>query len=150
MSTTPLGNDAPVNLFRKITPAELENGVTLYRCFFLMNDHATDDMVDLGLWIGAEEGTGVEVWFAPDKNTKTTPAPRGQAAAQVEEIADEFTEPDITGFQWSRYSDQAAPWAGPTPLSADDCIGLWLKLLIPAGIHRASLEDSHRLGIIVT
>ena len=136
VSTTDITLATLNNLFRAITSDEAAVGITIYRCFFLLNDHATYTFTDVLVWIASQIAGGGTVSMGLDP---AGAAPRGQAGAQAAEIANEETAP--TGVTFSSPTTEGTALS-IGDLAVDGCYAIWLKLVVPAGASALALDQA--------
>lgn len=122
-------------VFRATTGAEGQSGITLYRCLFLTNTHATDSAQNLRVYVPSQAAGGATFSIGLD--------PAGAVAgdsggAQAEVIADEETAPGgVTFSAPSTYGDGL----DVGELAAGEAIGVWIRMVVPENAQAAD-EDS--------
>ena len=108
-------------LFDTISDAENKGSVIDYRCFFVVNTHATDTMPGLKVWIKAQVPGAASASIAVDPNPAT---PIGSTTAQAAVIATETTTPSGMTFS-APVTDATALIIGDLP--AGSCRAIWVK-----------------------
>lgn len=135
MATTPITDATLGNLFPTVSPAEATAGVTRYRCLFVLNSGASA-WNNLGIWIESQTPAGGTLSVGLD--------PAGikahdSATAQAAVPADELTAP--SGVTFSNAEDDASALSIGT-LDPDECIAVWAKMVVPAGVEALALDDA--------
>lgn len=125
------------NMFDDVAKADAKAGDTEYRGVYWQNDHATDQMVDIRMWIA--------------QNTPGQDVIQIQIAAEAKNvsmatIADENTAPAGINFDSTNPVDYASGIAIPD-LSASDYQGFWIKRTVPAGTNQSQLNNAFRIGV---
>ena len=123
VSTTQIPSATLNNLFRHITGAESAAGITLYRCIFVHNNHATLTWANAIVKDASETASGGTISFATDNIGVTN---KGAATAQAATIASETTAP--TGVSAFGTAQLALGSVGPGQV-----VPVWLRLTIPPG-----------------
>lgn len=82
------------NLFDVITGDENAASDVEYRCFFVLNNHATLTWQNVVAWLSAEVAGGANAAIALDD---LAPSAKGASPAQAAEIVDESTAPTGVG-----------------------------------------------------
>ena len=112
-----------------ITGQESEDGIEIYRAFFLQNNHATLTFQTPKLYIESQTSsstTEVSVGVAPEaKNTA------------IELLSDEESIPTVTFMQPAN----AAAGLSLVDLDSGDYVGWWIKYNVTAGT--AAISDSY-------
>lgn len=93
VSTSVMGTGAN-SLFDDISGAENAASTVDYRCFFVLNNHATLTLQNAVVYLSAETAGGASVAIATDN---IGPVAKGSASAQAAEIANETTAPTSVG-----------------------------------------------------
>lgn len=135
LSTTDITLATLNNLLRAITSDEAAVGITIYRCFFILNLHATITYEDVKVWMASQVAGGGTVSIGLDP---AGTVPKGQAAAQAAEISDEETAPAGVTFSSPTTEGTALSIGDIVP---DDCQAIWLKLVVPAGASALALDQ---------
>lgn len=135
MSTTPLTDASPNNLFRNITAAEAATGITLYRCLFVVNTHATGTWEQVKFWILSQIAGGGTIAIGLD--------PAGAVAfdlgsAQAAAPADEETAPSGVTFAAPTSIDDALSLGD---IAAEECYALWFRLTVPPDVEALALDN---------
>ncbi len=136
MSTTAITDATVENLLRNIVASEGESGITIYRCFFILNDHASLTYKSAKVWILSEIVGGGAISIGLDATGVTA---RGQASAQAAEIADEETAPSGVTFT-APTTESVALSIGDIPF--DDCAAVWVKMIVPPDTIALTLDQS--------
>lgn len=107
------------DLFDAVSSAEEAAGDTEYRGIYVKNEHATLELQNFVLWLGAASELSIA---KADENVNTT----------IETIANESTAP--VGPTFSQPTTQGAGLApnGATGLTAGSYMGYWVKRVIAA------------------
>ena len=117
------------NLFDNVTAPQALAGETEYRCIYLQNDHATDDIDDVAIWISINtpsSSTTIEIGLDPagkngvaDAISPSTEAPTGVT----------FSAPNsqLTGLAVGL-------------LEAQDVYPVWIKRIVSASAGSASTD----------
>lgn len=140
MATTPIIDKSLWNLFREITQAEAAAGITLYKCAFVLNVHATDTLLDAKAWIASQRPGGGTITIGLDPAGVTAKASGSDQAAT---IASEAAAP--TGVTFSAPTTKASGLS-IGDIAAANCAAVWVRLIIPAG-SRAMLPDDGILAV---
>lgn len=122
MSTTDIADNIVGNLFRYIEPTESENGITIYRCFFIYNSNAGAYLNNATFDITGSNAAGGTVSFGKDP---VGPIAYNSAAAQAASIANELAAPAGVTFTTAQIA--------LGNLAANQCIAMWGRLVVPAG-----------------
>ncbi|MGW8180029.1 MAG: hypothetical protein ACWGQW_14900 [bacterium] len=128
MSTSSVDLGVPANnLFDDVNGQESSAGDVEYRCFFILNDHATLTLVAPFVWLEAEVGGGADVAIGLDP---AGVVPRGQAGAQAAEIATEDNAP--VGVSFSSPTSKATGLAASN-IPPDYCQAVWVRRTVAPG-----------------
>ena len=127
MSTTDITDNVLDNLLRDITAAEDEAGITVYRCFFVYNSHASLTYKAAKVWIASQQAGGADITMGLDPGGVVT---YNQAGAQATAPANELTAPASVAF--------TAPTTEGTALVIGDmainkCAAVWVKAVVAPG-----------------
>ena len=136
ISTTDLVDASVENLFANVSRADAGTGKTYYRCVFLYNSHASGTIHDTIVWLASQQAGGGDVLIGLD------PAgivPVGQAGAQADAPADQYTAPAGVTFS-NPTTDADALSAGQ--LDAGECIAVWLRLVVQANAEAINLDNA--------
>lgn len=116
--------DATVgNLFDDVSGAEAAAGMTDYRCFFVLNNHATLTLQGATIAVQSQTSGGGDITIALDN---IAPSAKGSSSAQAAQIANETTAPTGVGS------------FGAGPLTIGDLApgqvkAIWVKRVVTAG-----------------
>lgn len=121
VATTQVTDATLHNLFDVITGDENAASDVEYRCFFVVNKHATLTWYSAVAWLQSETAGGASVAIAKDG---TGVVAYDGAGAQAERIADESTAPSGESF--------SSPTTKGTGISLgdigpDECIAIWVR-----------------------
>lgn len=135
MSTTVLTDASLENLFRNITATEAEIGITLYRCLFVVNLHATGTWEQVKFWLLSQIAGGGTVAIGLD--------PAGAVAfdsgsAQAAAPADEETAPSGVTFSAPTSIGDALSLGDIGP---EECHALWFRLTVPPDVEALALDN---------
>lgn len=123
------------NLFDNVTPEQSATGEVEYRCIFLQNDHATDTITDVKIWV-----------YSNTPNANTTIAigldPAGKNTA-ADTISPSTEAP--AGVTFSTPTDYAGGLSIGT-MNAQDVYPVWIRRTTTAGAV-ASANDNFYLGV---
>lgn len=123
ISTTDITDATVGNLFDDVSGAEAAAGDTEYRCFFVLNNHATLTYQGATVAVQSETSGGASVTLALDNIAVSA---KGSSSAQATTIADESSAPSGVG----------AFSAGPLTIGdipPGQCKGIWVKRVVLAG-----------------
>lgn len=123
------------NLFDNVTADESALGVVEYRCIYLQNDHATDSIDDVVVWINSQTpspNTAIAIGLDPAGKNGTADA-----------ISPSTEAP--TGVTFSAPSEAPSGLAIGL-LQAQDVYPLWIRRTVTAGAT-ASADDNFYLGV---
>lgn len=126
MATTPITDATLANLFRNITGPEAEDGITLYRCIFVLNDSA-DPWGSVAVWIASQVPGGGTVAIGLDP---VGVVDRDDSDPQAAEVADETTAPTGVTFR-NPTTVYSGLDVGTIP--AGKVFAVWLRLIVPPG-----------------
>lgn len=93
VSTTAIPDDAFGNFFPDVTSDEATAGVVKYRCFFVLNNHATLSLAAGEVSIQSQIANGATIAIAVDNIAVSA---KGSASAQAATIANENATPSGT------------------------------------------------------
>lgn len=115
------------SMFDDVTEPEASAGLTDYRCFYLMNDHATDTI------------NAVKFFIQSNTPSSTTKFQIGlePAGGVAQTIANETTAP--TGVTFSDAANAGAA-LDVGNMDADDYWGIWFKRIIDPGTASAASD----------
>ena len=124
MSTTELSSGQVGNLFDTLSGDDNQNEVEHYRCLFVTNTNATDDWVNVTVWIAEEVAGGADAEIGLD--------PAGVVASdsstdQAETVVDDTTAPSGVSFSAPSTSGTAIEIPGGGTIGAGECIAIWVK-----------------------
>lgn len=124
------------NLFDNVDPAEAAAGATEYRCIYLQNDHATDTITGVKLWISSQTPSGsTAIAIGLD--------PAGKNASAFGPISPSDMAP--TGVVFTAPSDQAGGLSIGT-LNAQDTYAVWIRRVVSATAPAAA-NDPFTLSV---
>jgi hypothetical protein len=127
------------NIFDDVAKADAKAGDTEFRGVYWQNDHATDDMVDIRMWM-AQNTTGQDV-------IQIAIANEGYDVT-MGTIGDEGTDPALTiDFDDTNPVDYASGIVIPDLLAAGGFQGFWLKRTVPTGTNQSQLNNEFRIGV---
>lgn len=124
------------NLFDNVDPAEASSGATEYRCIYLQNDHATDTIIGVKVWINSQtpsSSSSIEIGLDPVGKNGTATGP----------ISPSSSAP--AGVSFSAPSSQGSGLAVGT-LNAQDTYAVWIKRVISA-LAPAAANDPFTLSV---
>lgn len=122
ISTTDITTATLNNIFDDVSGAEAAAGDVEYRCFFVLNDHATLTLQGAIAQLTSQTAGGGLIAFGLDP---AAVSPKAQASAQAATIANESSAPAGVTFN---STDQTI---GDIP--AGSCKGIWLRRTVTAG-----------------
>lgn len=134
ISTTNLVNAALHNLFDAVSGDEATAGDVEYRCFFMLNNHATLTWYAPKAWISSEQAGGASIAIGLDPTGKSA---RGAAAAQAVAVANESTAP--AGVAFSAPTTKVAGLQLPD-LGPGECHAIWVRRTVPATTAAIDLD----------
>lgn len=123
ISTTDITDATIGNLFDDVSGAEATAGDTEYRCFFVLNNHATLTLQAATIIVQSETSGGSTITLALD-NIATSA--KGSSSAQATTIADESTAPTGVG-------SFSAGSLTIGDLAPGECKAIWVKRVTTAG-----------------
>lgn len=123
ISTTTITDNTLNNWTGDYTASENAAGTQKYRCFFVLNNHATDAWNAPGVYISAQTASGVDAAISVDTTGATAKA---SASAQAKTIANETTAPSSQTFTSPTTSGTALSLG--SSLAAGQCIAVWVRL----------------------
>lgn len=126
MSTTDIVDNTLDNLLRDITAAEDEAGITVYRCFFIYNSHATLTYKLAKVWFASQQAGGADVTMGLDPAGVVT---YNQAGAQAAAPVNELTAP--VGVAFTNPINEAGSLA-IGDIAIQKCQAVWVKAVVPA------------------
>lgn len=126
------------NIFDDVAKADAKAGDTEYRGVYWQNDHASDSMVDIRMWIAQNTpGQDVVQIAIADEGVNVTMAT----------IANENTAPGGTvDFDANNPVDYDSGIAIPD-LTFGSYQGFWIKRTVPAGTNQSQINNSFRIGV---
>jgi len=126
------------NMFDDVAKADAKAGDIEFRGVYWENDHATDAMVDIRMWVEQNTPGQDVIQIAIGDEAKNI-------ALGV--IANEDTDPALTiDFDDNNPVDYASGIVIPD-LSAGDYQGWWLKRTVPAGTNQSQTNNAFRIGV---
>jgi hypothetical protein len=125
------------NIYDDVAKADAKAGDIEYRGFYIQNDHATDEMVDIAFWL--EENT-------PGQDVVQIALAAEAKNVAMDTIADEDTAPTGIDFDAANPVDYATGLAIPD-LAAGDFKGIWIKRTVPAGTNVAQENNTFKFGV---
>lgn len=111
------------NLFDNVSAVEAAAGSTEYRCVYIQNDHATDTVNSLKVWISVNTpspGTTIEIGLDPVGKNGTAVGPISPSSSAPAGVS--FSTPTTEGTGLSIGT-----------LNAQDTYALWIKRTVTAG-----------------
>ena len=135
-------------MFENLTKAETLAGVTKYRCFAVMNEHASMPMTSCLEWIAANTPGQDNITIGLD------PLPAGgggggYGGTAPNPLADEFTAPSgVTFVNPTSISDPNVLAIGT--LDSHECRFIWFKLVCPSNVTAASPINTFNRGYSIT
>jgi hypothetical protein len=126
------------NMFDDVAKADAKAGDTEYRGVYWQNDHASDTMVDIRMWVETNTpGQDVIQIAVADEGVDTT----------MGTIADEDTDPALaTDFDDNNPIDYDSGLVIPD-LPAASYQGWWIKRTVPAGTNQSQTNNAFRIGV---
>jgi hypothetical protein len=126
------------NMFDDVAKADAKAGDTNYRGVYWENDHASDSMVDIRMWIETNtQGQDVVQIAIANEAVNVTMAT----------IANEATDPALTiDFDDTNPIDYDSGIIIPD-LTFGSFQGWWLKRTVPAGTNQSQTNNSFRIGV---
>lgn len=121
VSTTAMGTGAN-SLYDDISGAENTASTVDYRCFFVLNNHATLTMLATAVYLSSEVAGGASVAIALDNIAASA---KGSASAQAAQIANETTAPTGVGTFSSPTTRAAGLLIGD--LTPGQVKGVWVR-----------------------
>ena len=122
------------NLFDVVTGDEASAGDTEYRCFFVVNKHATLTWQAVKTWFVASGAGGANTEFGIDTTATTVSNYDGTQALTIATEQDAPAGvtfyPDSSGNQWAKSTTSGI--IGDIP--ATYCKAVWLKRTVAAGV----------------
>lgn len=126
------------NIFDDVAKADAKAGDTEYRGIYIENDHVSDAMVDIRVWIQTNTPGQDVISIALADEAKNV---------AMATIANENTAPGgSVDFDAANPVDYASGLVVPD-LNAGDYKGLWLRRTVPAGTNQSQLNNYFRLGV---
>ena len=128
--------------FASQTKPETSAGVTKYHCFAIKNNHATDNLVDLRLYI-AQNTNAEDTW-----ELYLDPLAASNGSVGPTAVADENTAP--VGATWvNPTSYDHADYLAVGELTPGQCRFFWVKQTTPANCTTSVTENIAKIGIYV-
>jgi len=121
-STTAFAGGSANDQFDNITGAENAASTVDYRCFFVLNNHATLTASNVTVYVSAETAGGASVAIAVDNIAASA---KGSASAQAAQIASETTAPSGVGAFSTPTTDGAGLSIGT--LAAGQVRAVWVR-----------------------
>lgn len=122
------------NLFDKVTAAEAAAGDIEYRCVYLQNDHATDDIDTVTVWINSNTpstSTTVAIGLDPAGTGN------GNSPGQATTIVNENTAP--SGVTFSTPTTEGAGLVIGY-LDGQEMAAIWIRWTVTAGAAPSALD----------
>lgn len=124
-------------VFDDVTKAESLAGVTRYRCIYVQNNHASDTLSTVKIWISANTPGQDNIDIALSTGGKnSTPAT----------IASETTAPADANFTATNPIDETSALT-IGDLAFGDYYPIWIKNEVPASTTEAQTENTFRLAV---
>jgi hypothetical protein len=141
MHADEVSNNVTNNIWRKITETEAQSGITIFRGFYIYNNHTTGAIKNVILYFGTPvTNTGLEISLAQGtsaiSSTSVEPA-----------IATETTTPAILGNNWI-----ANPTSRTEGLAISGDINpgahafVWMRMVVPSGTQ-SSVFTHYRMKV---
>jgi hypothetical protein len=121
-STTAWAGGVANDLFDDISGAENAASTVDYRAIAVLNNNTANTLANAKVWISSEVAGGASVAIATDN---LGPVPKGQAGAQLAQIASETTAPTGTSAFSSPTTQGAGLALGDIPVA--NVKGVWVK-----------------------
>lgn len=125
------------NIFDDVAKADSKAGDVEYRGIYIQNDHASDSMVDIKLWM--EENT-------PGQDVVQIALAAEAKNVAMATIGDEGTPPATVDFDAANPVDFDSGLTIPD-LDFGDFQGIWLKRTVPVGTNQEQLDNTFKLGV---
>ena len=126
------------NMFDDVAKADAKAGDVEYRGWYWENDHASDAMVDIRMWIETNTPGQDVVQIALGNEAKNV---------ALATIANENIDPALTpDFDDNNPVDYDSGIAIPD-LSFGDFQGFWGRRTVPAGTNQSQVNNSFRIGV---
>lgn len=123
-------------LFDDVVQAEAAPGDTEYRCFYVKNDHASDSMTGVKLWINSDASGADSLAVALDL---------AGVSGTADTIADESTAPD-PALTFTAPTDEGSALDIGT-LTAGQYYGVWIRRTVPAATVVSTAADVSSLKL---
>jgi hypothetical protein len=132
ISTTDITDATVANLFSNVSDTEAAAGKTVYRCFFVLNNHASLTYTSATVAVNSQTSSGSDITIALDDIAVSA---KGSGSAQAAVIASETTTPTGVG----------AFGAGPLSIgdiAAGSVKAIWVKQVTSAGASAANPDGA--------
>jgi hypothetical protein len=135
-STTEIALASLNDLFEEAGTSEVTDGSVKYKCMFIVNEHATDSLVDASLWVLSQVSGGADLAIGLDPVGVVA---KDDSSAQAASIADEDTAPVGVTFSTPTNDVDALD---VDDLAAGDCFAVWVRRTIPAAVAALSPDSA--------
>lgn len=132
------------DLFDNISGTENANSIIDYRGIAILNNNAANVFENPAIFISAETAGGASIALAIDS---IAASPKGQAGAQMLQIANETTAPagPLTYFTFTTYATALAGGLATANIGIANVKGIWIRR--SAANSAALSNDGFTLGI---
>jgi len=126
------------NMFDDVAKADAKAGDTEYRGVYWQNDHASDSMVDMRMWVQTN---------TPGQDVIQIALADEAAGVSMATIADEDTAPGgSVDFDAANPVDYDSGLVLPD-LVFSDYKGWWIRRTVPAGTNQSQVNNTFRIGV---
>lgn len=139
-SSTQITSNTLDNLFDDVLISEATAGDIEYRCMYLKNDHATDTLTSVVIWISANTpsaNTDIAIGLDPAGITDGV-----SPAAAVPSPLDENNPPPGVSFVHSPDPTSQATALAIGTMAAQTCQAVWVRRTVTAGAASAAHDAS--------
>jgi len=140
VSATPMNT-----LFSDVNPGQAATGVVQYRCIYIKNNHPTDSIDKLSIYLETDTEGDDTTWYAIDTDAGVGD---GVTTGLPATLADEN---DSTGLLTSlTFSNESDPSISPevtAPINPGQTIPVWVKRIVPEYVSTVVDMNTFTLGM---
>jgi len=141
VAITTTGNE----IFDDVELAEAANGAIQYRCLYIKNTHATEDLVRVGVYIPRDTPGVDTLAVAIDTDAGVGDGVTTGVAATV--INEDDPSNLISGLSFTETSDVESAVEEALTITPGDSVPIWIRRTIPAGVSLDELDNAFSIGL---
>lgn len=132
------------NIFPNTTPNQAVNGANQYRCIYAINNHATESIEGLRVFLAYNTSGEDEITYAIDTDAGVGDGSTTGVATAITGESD--TNNDLLGLVFSNSEDPEAGLYLDAVIAPGECVPIWVGRVTPAHVKEAVVNNDFSLG----